>query len=125
MAYLGPVRRWDVFWADLDPVVGREQAGKRRPVLVVSSDQFSNSTLRLVMAMPLTSREGKTRTFHRFEIALPTGLIDPDVTPVALTQQLRTLSTLRLLDYAARLEAPRLREQIEDALLTHLGIAFE
>lgn len=46
MAYLGPVRRWDVFWADLEPTVGREQAGDHRPVLVVSSDRFSNSPLR-------------------------------------------------------------------------------
>jgi len=38
MAYLGPVHRWDIFWADLDEVVGREQAGSRRPVLIVSND---------------------------------------------------------------------------------------
>ncbi|HKP76754.1 MAG TPA: type II toxin-antitoxin system PemK/MazF family toxin [Longimicrobiaceae bacterium] len=124
MAYLGPVQRWDIFWADLDPVVGREQAGKRRPVLVVSSDELSNSTQRLVMAVPLSSLEGKTREFLSYEIPLPTGLIDPGKTPVALTQQIRSLSSLRLYRYAGRLEAPRPRQQIEEALLTHLGITF-
>lgn len=73
MAYLGPVRRGDVFWADLEPVVGREQAGSHRPVLIVSSDAFSNSTMRLVIGVPLTAQEGKRRTFEEFEIPLPTG----------------------------------------------------
>ena len=125
MAYLGPVRRWDVFWADLEPTVGREQAGDHRPVLVVSSDRFSNSPLRLVMGVPLSAREGKRRFFDEFEIPLPTGLIEPDVTPVAMTHQLRSLSTLRLLDYAGRLDDPDLYGEIEDALVAHLGIELE
>jgi mRNA interferase MazF len=97
MAYIGPVRRWEIFWADLEPVVGREQAGGRRPVLVVSSDQFSRSTLRLVMTIPLTAKEGKTREFHPFEISLPKGTVEEGITPVAMTHQLRTVSMLRLL----------------------------
>lgn len=125
MAYLGPVRKWEIFWADLDPVVGREQAGRRRPVLVVSSDQFSGSTLRLVMVIPLTAKEGKTRTFHPFEISLPTGTVEAGITPVAMTHQLRTISTLRLLEYGGRLDSQRLRDHIEDTLLGHLGIELE
>jgi mRNA interferase MazF len=125
MAYLGPIRRWDVFWADLEPTVGREQAGKRRPVVVLSSDQFSGSTLRLVMIIPLTAREGKTRAFHPFEVPLPTGMIDEGITPLAMTHQLRTVSTLRLLQYAGRLEKEDIRERIEDAVLAHLGIAVD
>ena len=125
MAYLGPIRRWDVFWADLEPVVGREQAGRRRPVVVLSSDQFSGSTLRLAMVIPLTSKEGKTRAFHPFEIPLPKGLVDGGITPLPMTHQLRTVSTLRLLQYAGRLEGEEVRERIEDAVLAHLGIALD
>jgi mRNA interferase MazF len=125
MAYLGPIRRWDIFWADLEPVVGREQAGTHRPVLVVSNDQFSSSALQLVMVVPLTAREGKIRKFLSFEIPLPTGVIDDGVTPVAMTQQLRTISTLRLLKHAGRLDRSSIRERIEDALLSHLGIELE
>ncbi|HEX9937531.1 MAG TPA: type II toxin-antitoxin system PemK/MazF family toxin [Longimicrobium sp.] len=125
MAYIGPVRRWDVFWADLEPVVGREQAGRHRPVLVMSSDQFSGSTLRLAMIIPLTSKEGKTRAFHPFEIPLPKGMISEGITPLAMTHQLRTVSTLRLLQYAGRLETEESRERIEDAVLAHLGIALD
>lgn len=125
MAYLGPVRKWDIFWADFEPVVGREQSGARRPVLVVSSDQFSGSTLQLVMVVPLTAREGKTRNFFSFEVPLPTGVIDEGITPMAMTQQLRTISTLRLLEHAGRLDRSAVRDRIEDALLAHLGIELE
>jgi len=122
MPYLGPVRKWDVFWANLDPVVGREQAGRRRPVLVVSADRFSNSTLQLVMVVPLTRREEKTWQFFPFEVALPQGTVGNAFTSVAETHQLRTISKQRLLEPAGRVEARSAREAIEDALLAHLGI---
>ena len=124
MAYLGPVRRWDILWADLEPIVGREQAGTRRPVLIVSSNLFSTST-QLVVIVPLTAREGKTRRFYPFEIALPTGIIDEGITPVAMTHQLRSVSKLRLLEYAGRLNEPVIQGRIEDALIAHLGIELE
>ena len=43
------------YWANLNPTVGHEQAG-RRPVLVVSDDRY-NARSRMVLAMPLTSRD--------------------------------------------------------------------
>ncbi|MFL5538426.1 MAG: type II toxin-antitoxin system PemK/MazF family toxin [Longimicrobiaceae bacterium] len=125
MAYLGPVHRWDIFWADLDEVVGREQAGSRRPVLVVSNDALNRSPLQLVAEIPLTSLEGKTRKFYPSEIRLPTGTIDPGVTPVAITHQVRTISKLRLLAPAGRLENLEIREQIEGAILGHFGIEVD
>ena len=103
MAYLGPVHRWDIFWADLDEVVGREQAGSRRPVLIVSNDALNRSPLQLVAEVPLTSLEGKARKFLSSETRLPTGTITPRVTPVAITHQVRTISRLRLLAPAGRL----------------------
>jgi mRNA interferase MazF len=122
MAYLGPVRKWDVFWANLDPVVGREQAGKRRPVLVVSADNFSNSTLQLVMVIPLTKQEEKARKFFSFEIPLPKGVVRNEFTPIAETHQLRTISKERLLEPAGRVEGQPIQDAIKEALLTHLGM---
>jgi mRNA interferase MazF len=123
--YLEPIRRWDILWANLDPVTGREQAGANRPVLIVSANRFNNSTLRLVMAIPLSAAEGKSRAFQPFEIPLPTGTIEAGVTPIALTQQLRTLSKQRLRGFAGRLDTPLVHEAIEDAILAHLGIDIE
>ena len=45
----------EVWFADLDPTVGHEQAG-RRPVLVLSVDAFNQSPAGLVVALPITSR---------------------------------------------------------------------
>jgi mRNA interferase MazF len=125
MAYVGPVFRWDVFWADLDEVVGREQAGKRRPALIVSNDALNRSPLQLVAAIPLTRLEGKTRKFLPSEIRLPTGTVDPGTTPVAITHQVRTFSKLRLLEPAGRLENIGIREEIEGAILAHFGIEVD
>lgn len=49
------ILRGDIFWADLDPVRGREQAG-RRPILVLSQDVF-NERSGIVFAVTLTSQE--------------------------------------------------------------------
>jgi mRNA interferase MazF len=46
--------RGDIWFADLDPTQGREQAG-RRPVLVVSVDEFNLGLAGLVVVLPLTS----------------------------------------------------------------------
>jgi mRNA interferase MazF len=51
------ILRGDVLWADLNPVRGHEQAGKR-PVVVISDDQF-NAHSRTVIAMAITSQQQK------------------------------------------------------------------
>jgi mRNA interferase MazF len=45
--------RGDIWLADLDPVRGREQAG-RRPILIVSVDGFNQSKAGLAIVVPLT-----------------------------------------------------------------------
>ena len=57
MAYIGRVRRWDAFWADLEPAIGSEQGGARRPVVIVSNDRF-NAAMNAVTVLPLTKLEG-------------------------------------------------------------------
>lgn len=47
--------RGEIWFAELDPTTGREQAG-RRPVLVVSVDRYNAGGAELVIAVPLTSR---------------------------------------------------------------------
>jgi mRNA interferase MazF len=48
--------RGEVYYADLDPVRGHEQAG-RRPVLVVSATLFNEGPANLVVVLPMTTRE--------------------------------------------------------------------
>lgn len=86
------VRPWQVWWADLNPVRGHEQSG-RRPVVVVSSSLH----LRLVRAnmitvVPLTTRE-RPELVHRVRIEIPGKPVS-----YAITEQIRGISDDRLLD---------------------------
>ncbi len=60
--------RGDIVWVELDPQVGREQAG-RRPALVLSEHSYNRST-GLAVCCPITSQQ----KFYPFEVELPTGL---------------------------------------------------
>jgi len=124
MAYIGPVRRWDLFWADLDYPVGSEQGGDRRPVLVVSNDGI-NGSLPVVTQIPLTKLEGKTRRVYPFEVLLPKEVVGSGWTSIAMPQQVRTIDKSRLLEKIGELTDPGLQSEIENRLLEHFGIAFE
>jgi mRNA interferase MazF len=124
MPYIGAVRRWDVFWADLQPSVGSEQGGERRPVVVVSNDGF-NAAMNTVTVLPLTKLEGKRRKPYAFEVLLPPGMLDKNLTSIVMPHQIRTISKIRLIEAMGRVEGQSLREEIEDRLLEHLDIALE
>ncbi len=124
MAYPGPIRRWDVFRADLEPAVGREQGGKPRPVVVVSNDGF-NAHFDVVTILPLTKLEGKRREAYTFEVKIPRGVVDGRFGSIVMPQQIRTVSRLRLLDRLGMVADRELQEEIEDRILEHLGIEFE
>ena len=54
-----PTFQWNIFLANLDPVIGSEQ-GKTRPVLVISEERI-NQLLPVVNVLPITSRKaGRT-----------------------------------------------------------------
>lgn len=124
MAWIGPVRRWDLFWADLDPGVGREQKGPSRPVLVISNDGF-NAAFRMATILPATKLEGKQRRVYPFEVQLPRGTITRRHASIVMSHQIRSISSMRLLDRIGSLEDPALREAVENRMLEHLGITFE
>lgn len=124
MAYIGPVRRWDTFWADLEPGVGREQKGKRRPVMVISNDGF-NAAFEMVTVVSMTPLEKKKRKVYPFEVVLPAGTVTPEWSSIVLTHQIRSISKLRLLEPIGSITDEAQRGQIESRLLEHLDILFE
>jgi len=84
------ILRGDVRWADLNPVPGSEQGG-RRPVVDISDDVFNNRS-GTVIAMAITSqpqRAGFPLTFHLQSVKLP----KPSWVKIS---QIRTLATTRL-----------------------------
>jgi mRNA interferase MazF len=124
MAHHGPVLQWDIYNADLEPVVGREQGGTKRPVLIVSNDGY-NKYFDTLTVLPLTKAEGKTRRVYPFEVLLPAAAAGNALASIVMPQQIRTIAKMRLLTRIGRLADPALRREIEDRMLDHLGIGFE
>lgn len=101
------VLRGDVFWAELDPTRGHEQAGFR-PVLVVSEDVF-NQRSGTVIAMAITSAEpraGFPLTLELTSARLPKRFW-------VKIGQIRTLSTERLGKRLARLSPEEISRVVE------------
>ena len=111
------IRRGDLYYAELDPVVGSEQAGTR-PVLVVSND-IGNRYSPVIVAVPITSRRiGKKRLPTHVEVRIP-QLLKNDST--ALTEQIRTIDKLRLKEYIGSLP-DCLMTAVDQALAISIGI---
>jgi len=101
------ILRGEIRWANLDPVQGREQAG-RRPVVIVSHDVF-NEKSGTVIAMAITSREqqaGFPLTFMLESAQMPQKSL-------VKMSQIRTLSVTRIGDKITRLSEEQLDILIE------------
>ncbi len=123
IAHLGPVRRWEIYWVDLDPSVGSEQGGDRRPAVIISNDGF-NQHFEVVTVVPMTKRENKKRRVYPFEVLTP-DLVGTGHGSILMPQQVRTISKRRLLERAGVLEDEGIQLDLENRLLEHLGIDFE
>ena len=112
------VKRGDIFYADLSPVVGSEQGGIR-PVLIVQND-VGNKFSPTVIAAAITSQKYKTD--------LPTHIkVDADGSGLArdsivLLEQVRTLDKRRLKERMGNLESHDM-QRVDRALSVSLGIA--
>ncbi len=104
------ILRGDIFWADLEPVRGKEQAG-RRPVLVISHEVF-NANSGTVIALAITSQPQKAAFPLTFDLN-PHLLPKPSWVKIS---QIRTLSTERLSHRLARLEESEVNRIIEGLL---------
>jgi mRNA interferase MazF len=101
------IRRGEIRWAELDPVRGREQAG-RRPVLVLSHDVF-NERSGTVIAVALTSQPQRAG----FPLTLE---LDSTVLPKkswVKISQIRTLATERIGDILGEVSPEELVQVIE------------
>lgn len=108
------ILRGDLLWADLDPVRGREQAG-RRPILVLSQDIF-NERSGTVIAVALTSQEPRAG----FPLSLEIRSVPLPKRSWVKISQIRTLSTDRLGGHLGRL-SPEELQQVVDGLNEIVG----
>jgi mRNA interferase MazF len=108
------MQRGDVFLVNLDPVVGSE-VGKTRPAIILQNE-MANRTSPTVTVVPLSTRA--ERVFP-FQVLIPAGEGGLTRDSKALCEQIRTLSTKRLLQHLGSLPPERL-EEIRTALERHL-----
>ena len=115
------IARGQIYLASLDPAVGSEQ-GKVRPVIVVSSNAANDSANRrgrgVVTVVPLTSN---VRAIYPFQTLLPQEETGLPTTCKAQAEQVRSISTHRLVRQIAELTA-ELMAQVDDALRLHLSL---
>jgi len=110
--------RWNVFLANLDPVIGSEQ-GKTRPVIIVS-DEGVNQLLSAVNALPITSRKGHRKIYPN-EVLLNAGIAGLIRESIVLCQQIRTLDKKRLIKHLGIISDGTTRDGILEALSFQLG----
>ena len=81
-------KKWEVFRANLDPVIGSEQ-GKSRPVLIIS-ENFINELINTVNILPITSKK-KGRQIYPNEVLLDSKTVGLENESIILSHQIRTL----------------------------------
>ena len=110
------IKRGEVYYADLNPVVGSEQGGVR-PVVVLQND-VGNKYSPTVIAAATTSRLYKAKLPTHIEIAKENSPLPKN--SVVLLDQIRTIDKSRIKEKIGELPADVMRK-IEDALLLSLG----
>lgn len=111
------IRRGDVYYADLRPVIGSEQGGIR-PVLIIQND-VGNKHSPTVICAAITSRMNKAKLPTHVELEASTSHMVKD--SVILLEQLRTIDKKRLKDKVCHLDAPVLKK-IDSALKISLEL---
>ena len=111
-----PIKRGEIYYAHLNPVVGSEQGGDR-PVLVTQND-VGNKYSPTTVIVPITCKLTKMR--------LPTHVLIPKAVgltanSLALVEQIRTIDCTRLGEYIGRI-GDKVQVEIDAALAVCVGI---
>lgn len=111
------IRRGDIYYANLSPVVGSEQGG-HRPVLVVQNDVGNRYSPTVVIAA-ITSQIAKAKLPTHVELLADEKNIGKD--SVILLEQIRTIDKRRLKEKVATLDKDMM-EKVDTALRISLGL---
>lgn len=110
------IKRGDMFYADLSPVIGSEQGGIR-PVLIVQNDT-GNKYSPTVIAAAITSQIGKNKLPTHIEIDSKEVGLKTD--SVVLAEQIRTIDKSRLKEKIGHIDD----EQVMGKINSAIGISF-
>ena len=117
------VKRGDIYYADLSPVIGSEQGGLR-PVLIIQND-IGNKYSPTVIAAAITSRLGKNRLPTHIDVCRHDTEDEENYglskNSVILLEQIRTLDKRRLKEKMGHLDE-RVMRQVNDAISISFGL---
>ena len=112
------IKRGDMFYADLSPVVGSEQGGIR-PVVIIQND-LGNKYSPTVIAAAITSQTNKNRLPTHIEIEAETEGLKSN--SVILTEQIRTIDKSRLKEKIGHINDESVMNKINSALGVSFGL---
>ena len=112
------VKRGEIYYADLSPVVGSEQGGTR-PVLIIQNDT-GNRHSPTVIAAAITSQVGKARLPTHITINGPDVGLSKD--SVILLEQIRTIDKRRLREHTGRLSDLQM-QHVDQAIAVSMGLS--
>ncbi len=110
------IKRGDMFYADLSPVIGSEQGGVR-PVLIIQNDT-GNKYSPTVIAAAITSQTGKNKLPTHIEIGSDDNGLKSD--SVVLAEQIRTIDKSRLKEKIGHIDDNSVMSKVNNAI----GISF-
>ena len=112
------IKRGDMFYADLSPVVGSEQGGIR-PVLIIQNDT-GNKYSPTVIAAAITSQTSKAKLPTHIEISSSENGLKAD--SVVLTEQIRTIDKSRLKEKIGHISDEKVMDRINNAIGVSFGL---
>ena len=111
------IRRGDIFYANLNPVLGSEQGGLR-PVLIIQND-IGNTYSPTTIIAAITSKIKRAKIPTHIEINADRYHLEKD--SVILLEQVRTIDKQRLKERVSHLD-PGIMEQVDFAIAISLGL---
>lgn len=110
------IKRGDVYYAALNPVIGSEQGGTR-PVLIVQNDTGNKFSPTVIVAA-ITGRQKKNLPTH-----VPVNIPELPKDSIVLLEQIRTIDKQRLSEYVACISNFQMKE-VEQAIDISLGMNY-
>lgn len=111
------IKRGELYYADLSPVIGSEQGGIR-PVLIVQND-IGNKHSPTIIAAAITSKLNKAKLPTHIELCAKVYGLEKD--SVVLLEQIRTIDKRRLKEKIGELEEYKMKE-VNKAMMISLGV---
>ena len=111
------IKRGDIYYADLRPVVGSEQGGVR-PVLIIQNDAGNRHSPTVICAA-ITSRMNKAKLPTHVELSAAECDITKD--SVVLLEQIRTIDKKRLLERMGKLDED-VMSRVDEAIAVSFGL---